>query len=384
MSTIYGMTVTFGGSSGSSGGTVPQVIVNAPTGSTVTATKGDVTLTAVENSGVWVFDLPEFGSWAITATNGVQEVSQSVVFEGEKMLTFSYFSATIAVTYPAGSTCTCSNGVTTLTAPDTSGSCTFIVTGTGTWTIHCTDGTNEDATDVEIVNDGQAATATLKYLSDTFADNDWSTIIAACQSGSVPATWVVGNSKPMTINGTSYQIDIIGKNHDTYTAGGTAPLTFQLHDCYNTRYSMNSTKTTFGGYDSTVMHTATLPSIKNLMPSEVQAGIKPVKKLASEGNGSSTIETISCDLFLLSEIEVIGESTYSVTGEGSQYSYYSAGNSPSKAVSGTASVWWLRSPRDSSTTQFCRINTTKASLVGWGTIADANNSLGGVSFAFCF
>lgn len=162
MSTLYGMTVTFGGGS-ISGGTVPQVTVNAPTGSTVTAKKGDVTLTAAEKNGVWVFDLPEFGTWVITATDGTNTVTESVVFEGTKVLTFSYFSATIAVTYPAGSTCTCSNGATTLTAPDTSGSCTFIVTGTGIWSVYCSDGDNYATQDVEILHDGQTVTAELSY-----------------------------------------------------------------------------------------------------------------------------------------------------------------------------------------------------------------------------
>ena len=73
---------------------------------------------------------------------------------------------------------------------------------------------------------------TVSFLKDNFADNDWSAIIAACHSGSVPSSWVAGNSKTMTINGASYQVDIIGKNHDTYASGGKAPLTFQLHDCY--------------------------------------------------------------------------------------------------------------------------------------------------------
>ena len=68
-------------------------------------------------------------------------------------------------------------------------------------------------------------------LDDTFANNSWEAIIAACQSGNVPASWAVGDSNTMPINGASYQVDIIGKNHDTYTARGTAPLTFQLHDC---------------------------------------------------------------------------------------------------------------------------------------------------------
>lgn len=379
MSTIYGMTVTFGGSSGSSGGTVPQVIVNAPTGSTVTATKGDVTLTAAEKSGVWVFDLPEFGSWAITATNGVQTATQSVVFEGEKMLTFSYFSATIAVTYPAGSTCTCSNGVTTLTAPDTSGSCTFVVTGVGTWTVYCTDGTNEAATDVEIENDGQASTAKLGYYEANFADNDWATIIEMCQSGSVPNTWVVGDSKPMTINGTTYNIDIVDKNHDTYTEGGTAPLTFGLNEIYSTLYAIHSSATNVNGYDSMTMHTTTLPSIKSTMPLEVQAAIKAVNKLASAGNKSSTIETISCELFLYSEIEVLGTVKRSVSGEGSQYAYFQNGGSAKKTtVAGSSGTYLLRSPVATSNTSFCAITFDGADYS-----VRASDKMY-ITFAFCF
>ena len=66
-----------------------------------------------------------------------------------------------------------------------------------------------------------------------FADNTWAQIIKACQKKIIPTTWKVGDQKAMTINGISYQIDIIGKNHDDYSDGsGKAPLTFQMHDCY--------------------------------------------------------------------------------------------------------------------------------------------------------
>ena len=211
-----------------------------------------------------------------------------------------------------------------------------------------------------------------------FSNNSWEAIIAACQSGNVPDTWAVGNSKTMTINGTGYQIDIIGKNHDTYTAGGTAPLTFQLHDCYGTKYSMNSSNTNSGGYDSSEMHTTHLPAILALMPSEVQAGIKQVNKLASAGSQSDTIETIACKLFLLSEIEIFGSTTYSKRGEGSQYAYYSAGNSKVKNFSGSASYWWERSPRGSNSTGFC-------SVISSGNANDSSASYSrGVAFGFCF
>ena len=212
----------------------------------------------------------------------------------------------------------------------------------------------------------------------TFANNSWEEIIAACQSGNVPDNWVVGNSKTMTINGTSYQIDIIGKNHDTYTAGGTAPLTFQMHDCYAYEKQMNSSNTTSGGYDSTAMHTTHLPAILALMPSEVQAGIKQVNKLASAGSRSTTIETIACKLFLLSEIEIFGSVRYSKSGEGTQYAYYSAGNSKVKNFSGSANNWWERSPRDNNLTHFCVVNSS-----GNAYNCAASDSYG-VAFGFCF
>lgn len=211
-----------------------------------------------------------------------------------------------------------------------------------------------------------------------FADNTWETIIAACQRGDVPETWAVGNHKTMMINGISYQIDIIGKNHDTYAAGGKAPMTFQLHDCYADRNTMNSSSTTSGGWKNSAMRTTHLPAILALMPTEVQNGIREVNKLTSAGNKSSTINTTADKLFLLSEGEIFGSTTYSVAGEGTQYDYYKAGNSKVKKRNGSAARWWERSPEARSSTDFCAVdNTGSASSVG------AGNTFG-VAFGFCF
>ena len=194
----------------------------------------------------------------------------------------------------------------------------------------------------------------------------------------MPDSWAVGDSKMMTINGTDYQIDIIGKNHDTYTAGGTAPLTFQLHDCYGTKYAMNRSHTNSGGWTSCAMRSTHLPAILALMPSEVQAGIKEVNKLTSAGSQSSTINTTADKLFLLSEIEIFGSTTYSKAGEGSQYAYYSAGNSKVKNFSGSANGWWERSPFGNNSASFCNVDSS-----GDVNLNIASNSLG-VAFGFCF
>ena len=212
-----------------------------------------------------------------------------------------------------------------------------------------------------------------------FADNDWATIIKACHKNQVPETWVVGNQKAMTINGADYVIDIIGKGHDDYADGsGKAPLTFQLHDCYAERKMMNGGSTNSGGWTSCDMRSTHLPAILALMPTEVQNGIQEVNKLTSEGSRSTTISTTADKLFLLSEIEIFGNITYSVSGEGTQYDYYKVGNSKVKNYNGSANYWWQRSPRIGNYTSFCAVRNS-----GLADYISANDVYC-ISFAFCF
>ena len=212
-----------------------------------------------------------------------------------------------------------------------------------------------------------------------FADNTWAQIIDACHKNQVPDTWAVGNQKTMTINGTAYAIDIIGKRHDDYADGsGKAPLTFQLHDCYGEAKSMNSSDTNSGGWTSCAMRSTHLPAILALMPTEVQNGIREVNKLTSAGGASATINTTADKLFLLSEIEIFGEATYSVAGEGTQYAYYKAGNSKVKKLNGSAFYWWELSPYGSDSESFC--NVTNDGVADYYYASDAC----GASFGFCF
>lgn len=212
-----------------------------------------------------------------------------------------------------------------------------------------------------------------------FADNTWAQIIAACQRGTVPETWAVGDQKTMTIGGTDYTLDIIGKYHDDYADGsGKAPLTLQMHDCYATAYGMNSSYTNSGGWKNSAMRTTHLPAILALMPTEVQNGIREVSKLTSAGSQSSTINTTADKLFLLSEIEIFGRVSYSHNGEGTQYDYYKAGNSKVKKRSGSAADWWERSPGASSSTRFCMVHFN--GTLDSGLASDA----AGVAFGLCF
>lgn len=220
-----------------------------------------------------------------------------------------------------------------------------------------------------------------KSYNPVFSENEWADIIKACHANEVPDEWVADGScyKDMLINGTNYRIDIIGKNHDDLADGtGKAPLTFQLHDCYDTIFRMNTTITNVGGWRDCEMRTRAMPALKALMPAEVQAGIRAVNKLTSAGGKSSSIVTTSDELFLPSEVEVFGSITNSFSGEGTQYEYYQAGNSKVKNRKGSAYNWWERSPYSVYNTSFCGVNG--GGYAYWDTAGTSR----GVAFCFCF
>ena len=71
--------------------------------------------------------------------------------------------ACIGVTYPSGSTCTCTNGAKTLKAKGTSGTAIFNVPSTGTWTVTATNGGKTASKSVSITAEGQTETVTLAH-----------------------------------------------------------------------------------------------------------------------------------------------------------------------------------------------------------------------------
>ena len=214
---------------------------------------------------------------------------------------------------------------------------------------------------------------------DYFSENSWADIILACQTNKVPDTWVIGDSKPMTINGVEYKVLVIGKKHDSYADGtGLAPLTFQMFECYTTPYRMNGNDTNAGGWEYCQMRTSHIPTILSLMPGAVQSALREVSKLTTGGSRSSTIVTTADKLFLLSEMETYGVASNSTVAEGIQYEYYRKGYSTAKKVAGANSICWLRSPYKGNSNAFCCIDNG-----GGASYYNSSNSAG-VSLAFCF
>lgn len=278
----------------------------------------------------------------------------------------------IVITTSAGATVTATKGSKTVSGTaDASGNCTLIVDEVGTWTVTAaTAGTTETADVVVGVNN-----VDLSIVDPVFGNNSWAAIIKACREKQVPNTWNVGDRCNMTINNKTYAIDIIGKNHDDYADGsGKAPLTFQMHTCYATEYKMNNSGSNTGGWaDCLLRTTGGFKIIKSKMPAEVVAALKAVTKKTTAGGASSAIDTTEDTLFLLSEIEVQGTRTHSYAGEGTQYAYYQTAANRKKNR-----AWYLRSPRISSTTCFCR--------TGWSGEADWSvaSEVDGIAAAWCF
>lgn len=113
-----------------------RLTVTAPAGSTVTVSKDGKTLTRVAGAdGIVVFRGLETGTWTLTITNGSETASKTVEIVADYATSITFFAATIHITYPAGSTCTATDGTTTITAPDTSGTWACVVPNAGTWEI---------------------------------------------------------------------------------------------------------------------------------------------------------------------------------------------------------------------------------------------------------
>ena len=76
--------------------------------------------------------------------------------------------ASIVVSYPAGSTLTCTLGSKVLTAKDTSGKWVFGLPSTGNWVVKAVKDSKSKSATVEITAQGQVKTLTLTYQLDIF------------------------------------------------------------------------------------------------------------------------------------------------------------------------------------------------------------------------
>jgi hypothetical protein len=191
------------GRTNTGGGGVGGVLtVTAPAGVTVSVSKDGKVKTKTANAeGLAVFKGLKTGTWQLTITDGSQVSTKPVVITADYSTVIAFFMATISITYPAGSTCTCSDGVTTLTAPNTSGTWKCVVPNTGSWTVSCTNGTESTEEVVVITTDGQSVSVEWAFWHGELYDsgNEYESITGGFIAIAMPYNSTAINVKAPTI-----------------------------------------------------------------------------------------------------------------------------------------------------------------------------------------
>lgn len=235
----------------------PEIYVTSYSGAEITARKGDKVVTAIENDGVWIFKIPEYGEWTISGTFGTLSKTANVNVDSVKRYEL-----------PFG-----------------------FVNDSNNWA-------NNTWEQIAVaINSGNVPAEWINgIMTEDSANKAHKTL--------------------QTSDGLSGEVYVIGINHDTYTSGGTAPFTFLWipPTTYKAQWH-NSGNASAITWETCSCRTDTLPQILSNMGYPFTSYIKPVNKLY--GNADGTYHTASDYLSLPSNSEL--SSNYSE--QGSKYGY---------------------------------------------------------------
>lgn len=396
-----------------------SLVVSVTSGAAVTATKGSKAVNGTAASGSCTLALPEAGTWSVKATlDGQTSDTKSVSVVDSYAVALTFFSATITVNVDSGASVVLKKGGTTIATKTSTGSAVFTVTETGTYTVEATKSGQTVSGSVNVVSSTTSYALTLSFVSTTLNNNEWSVIKSVSDAGQGANYWSIGDRKAVTLNGTMSKLSlsnfttyafIIGFNHNASVEGANR-IHFQIGKtalsgsgtdvCLVSGYSdnsdfyMNTSNTNSGGWNSAYMRTKILGTSLSsysgtfigVLPAALRAVLKSVTKYTNNTGNSTAASAVTATtdyVFLLSEYEVFGSTTYANSNEASkqaQYAYYSAGNSKIKynhSATSAAVAWWLRSPRASHSSYFVYVDRG-------GAVSDggASGSLG-VAPGFC-
>ena len=234
------------------------------------------------------------------------------------------------------------------------------------------------------------------WTPPSFNEAAWDFIKAATTSGKASSYWKVGDRKEVILNGavgngktfsnTTTYCYILGFDHNTsiesngehtiHIGFGASALSGGAYIAYvdskymssvsSTGYfSMNFSATNSGGWNSCQMKSTICPAFKNALPSDLKSNIRAVTKWQNDG-GSTTGQSSSNEIWLLSEMEIFGSATQSnYTANQLQYDFYKGVTGWSAAskikykdtAMSTAVGWWERTASPNYNNSFCLVNT---------------------------
>ncbi|MBR2340884.1 MAG: hypothetical protein IKA72_00545 [Clostridia bacterium] len=196
-------------------------------------------------------------------------------------------------------------------------------------------------------------------------------LAAQIKNGTLEEELVVGDYIDFAIaSGDVIRAYVVGKNHDNKTSGGKAEYTFA---CYipDILFRMNETSDNGTSWKDSKMCNSYMKSFYNLLPSQLAMRLSTVNKKTSAGHDSSKILETKETVFLFSQIEIEGKTTYSKAGEGEQYEFFKDDENRKSLIKRYV---WTRSPYRSR--YFCIVYGDDSSY-------HCADSFCGVLFGFC-
>lgn len=221
---------------------------------------------------------------------------------------------------------------------------------------------------------------------DTITDS-WSTIVSKCANGDYATDYSIGDTKAIVIGGETYYMQLVAKDADVLASDGTTtvPTTWIMYKKYYTGHAMNDTLSTAGGWASSSMRSWLGNTVLPLLPAEVQAGIKEVRKYSGTYENGAVVKdgSVTADKLWIPSTHELNMFTRFET-QGATYStdIYPSGAGAATypyrikySSQGIAGYWWMRSVY--SATQF--VASSNKGEYGIGEV----NVTYGVVLGFC-
>ena len=290
----------------------------------------------------------------------------------------------------------------------------------GEWDIIVTSGSTTTQKSVYVSQANQIINITIipGEINPVLENNSWATIRAVVNSGNVPDTWAIGDSKEIVLNGSvglktfNNQIVkavIIGKDHNGLETNGASNIHFMIElddhlafvdsdliynvpknisSSYNNQKGFYNCTTKYDGdvaqsvnpsYSSSRINKYLLPELYNALPNELKEVLKPVKKWSAKRTiekDETPVTAINYNqyyLFIPSLTEVIGTTSGFLSNYQTQYSYFetSSNRIKYKDTSTSTPCKWL--VRDCLNVRW-DISTTHTHPEGYGYLANISTT----------
>ena len=212
----------------------------------------------------------------------------------------------------------------------------------------------------------------------------WQDISTVCKAGKASEYWAVGDTKDITVNGSTYAVMIIGFDHDdpTDTASygrSKAGITLQTVHVISGSYKMCNTMPSTASWKTSTLRTTLNDTIIGTMDSDLTSVIVPVNKNCREtAYGSDTYTTVSDKLFVLSSPECKKNQT---TTDGTLYTYFDSNSAAKTDTGGGRQAYWTRT--SGFNTQSNEVTFSRVMTGGSINIYESPTSDNMVAFAFC-